>query len=299
MQLDAVTKMTKGIKAAVTTLNPHEVRFLVGQYYAIQEYRKSSNNQVRALDQAHQPKEVLNWLAGNMDMLENQIKGALAVYSKSTIIGKWAESICGIGPVISAGLQAHIDIEKAPTVGHIWSFAGLDPNMKWEKGQKRPYNADLKMLCWKIGESFVKVSGNVNDIYGQVWLQRKELEWSRNKVGAFALQAREQLEKKNFKKDSDAKLWMAGCISSEALLVYEMTPSENRLGIVKKLAGAPGTGIEMLCPAHIHARAKRYAVKLFLSHFHHVLYESIKGQAPPKPYILTRPEHVHYLAPPN
>src|SRR5579859_4783553 len=131
MQLDAVTKMTKGIKAAVTTLNPHEVRFLVGQYYAIQEYRKSSNNQVRALDQAHQPKEVLNWLAGNMDMLENQIKGALAVYSKSTIIGKWAESICGIGPVISAGLQAHIDIEKAPTVGHIWSFAGLNPVNPW------------------------------------------------------------------------------------------------------------------------------------------------------------------------
>src|SRR5581483_161544 len=25
----------------------------------------------------------------------------------------------------------HIDIEKAPTAGHIWRFAGLDPTLRW------------------------------------------------------------------------------------------------------------------------------------------------------------------------
>lgn len=56
-------------------------------------------------------------------------------------------SIHGIGPVISAGLLAHIDIHRAVTVGHIWRFAGLDPSVKWLKKTKRPWNAGLKVLC--------------------------------------------------------------------------------------------------------------------------------------------------------
>jgi len=59
-------------------------------------------------------------------------------------------------------------------------------------------------------------------------------------------------------------------------------------------------GLPMLPPAHIHARARRYAVKLFLSHYHHVAYEVATGQKPPKPYVLDRiPGHTHYVAPPN
>ena len=56
-----------------------------------------------------------------------------------------------------------------------------------------------------------------------------------------------------------------------------------------------------LPPARIHLRAKRWAVKLFLAHYHHVLYESTHGTPPPKPYILAKdPElHTHFIAPPN
>ena len=32
---------------------------------------------------------------------------------------------------------------------------------------------DLKELCWKIGESFVKVKGNPADIYGKIYEERK------------------------------------------------------------------------------------------------------------------------------
>ena len=54
---------------------------------------------------------------------------------------RWARSIYGIWPVLAAGLLAHIDIEQAPTVGHIWSFAGLDPTKKWQPKTTRPWNA--------------------------------------------------------------------------------------------------------------------------------------------------------------
>jgi hypothetical protein len=168
--------------------------------------------------------------------------------------------------VIAAGLLANIDIERAPTVGHIWRFAGLDPTVTWDKGTKRPWNARLKVLTWKIGESFVKVSNHADDIYGHVYAERKALEAAANERGEFAAQAEAKLAKYRIGKDTEAY-------------------------------GHYSKG--HLPPAHIHSRAKRYAVKLFLSHWHHVAYETRFGEPPPKPYILTRPEHVHFFAPPH
>jgi hypothetical protein len=54
------------------------------------------------------------------------------------------------------------------------------------KGQKRPHNAKLKVLCWKIGDSFVKQQSRENDVYGKVYGERKRLELERNDAGLFA-----------------------------------------------------------------------------------------------------------------
>ncbi len=263
---EPLTKLRRDVKLAAATMSRDEVRFLVDAYYMWQEARKRSDNQVRALGESDEPHEVLNWLAANSAMIENSIKGALGAYSQSTELGKWAESIRGIGPVISAGLMAHIDIEQAPTVGHIWRFAGLDPTTTWGKGEKRPWNAALKTLCWKAGESFVKVSNHDEDIYGHVYAERKEQEQAKNEAGDFSAQAAQALLQKRYGKETAARKF------------YEDG---------------------QLPPAHIHARAKRYAVKLFLSHWHHVAYELRYGKAPPKPYILTTDAHTHFLVPPN
>ena len=39
----------------------------------------------------------------------------------------WPRSIPGVGPVISAKLQAHIEIAKLKTVRDLWRYAGLIP----------------------------------------------------------------------------------------------------------------------------------------------------------------------------
>ena len=54
-----------------------------------------------------------------------------------------------------------------------------------------------------------------------------------------------------------------------------------------------------LPPAHIHARAKRYAVKLFLSHLHEVWFKHEFKVAPPLPYPITLPEHSHKIEVPE
>jgi hypothetical protein len=270
--LTPIQKLTKDLREAARTLGPAEARFLVDAYYKIQEDRIRSAHQVRTLsevtdDKAPEPHDTIAWLFTQEQTLENQIRRALDAYSGAQPAGVWARSNIGIGPVIAAGLLAHIDITRAPTVGHIWRFAGLDPSVSWDKGMKRPWNAALKRLCWLIGESFVKVSNNPSDTYGKLYQQRKERETQRNEAGAYAEQAAASLAAKRFGDDTQAKKhYLAG----------------------------------MLPPARIHLRAQRYAVKIFLSHFHEVLYFTTYGELPPKPYVLDHVGgHAHKIEVPN
>ena len=56
---------------------------------------------------------VLSFFQSQVETLENQIRAALGEYAQKFVAGRWAQSIVGIGPVISAGLLCHIDIERA------------------------------------------------------------------------------------------------------------------------------------------------------------------------------------------
>ena len=209
IELEALNKLKRDIKNAGTTLSKEEARYLVDLYYQMQEYRKASDNQVRQLQKEDnkEPHETLAFFANNFRTLERNIKSVLQVYAESKPIGQWMLSICGIGPVISAGLMANIDITKVQTAGQIQAFAGLDPTREWHKGEKRPYNARLKTLCWKIGQCFIKVQNNEEDVYGKIFAIRKAYEIERNEKGELADQAKAKLERFNIKKTTDAYKW--------------------------------------------------------------------------------------------
>jgi hypothetical protein len=283
LELSPIQKLTKDLRQLSKVLTDNEARYLVDSYYQIQEYRKAVENQIRSIDApvyydekgkkrkpteeelanvVREPHEVLDWMLHNVELLENQIKNALGYYTDSHKVGGWLKGVTGIGPVISAGLLAHIDITKAPTAGHIWSYAGLDPNSAWDKGEKRPWNAKLKVLCWKIGQSFVKVSNNPNDIYGKLYKSRKAYEAAKNEAGEYADQAKAKLEKFKIGKDTEAYKWY----------------SQGKLP-----------------PAHIQQRAERYATKIFISHLHEYWYEVHHGEKPPAPYPIAILGHAHKI----
>ncbi len=268
MELEVITRLNRDIKAAAATLTATEARYLVDTFYQMQANRIRAANQIRAMSTVsdpHEPHETLTWLNDNAGVLERNIKSTLDVYGNAHRVGVWSKAIRGIGPIISAGLIAHIDITRAPTVGHIWRFAGLDPTVRCEKGQKRPWNASLKTLCWKLGESFVKVSGHKDDVYGKLYLQRKTCELAHNDAGEYAAQAADKLERFKIGKSTDAY-------------------------------ASYSTG--RLPPGHLHARAKRWAVKLFLAHWHEGAYFAYYGRLPPKPYAIAHLDHAHVIAPP-
>lgn len=291
---ELITKLNKDLRDSAALLGKKEARYLVDLYYTIQDQRKRAASQ--RLAGKEEPQALTDWLFEQFRVLENDVKRSLTVYSVSAAPGQWAQSIHGIGPVIAAGLLAHIDVnpwrcnepemrggkrktcsEKEPhpngkckrepvhTAGGVWRFAGLDPTSKWVKKTRRPWNAELKRLAWIIGDSFCKQRNSPKDVYGKLYEQRKVQEVMKNQRGDFADQAAASLKERTIR-DADLK---------------------------KKLESG------QLPDGRIELRARRYAVKLFLAHYHHVAYETEFGQIPPKPYALTHLGHAHYIAPPN
>lgn len=256
--LEPLSRMTRDIRAAAATLSDDEARWLVDTYYDIQSNRIRDNARVRELSKTGEPHSIMIWLAGGNAMLEQQIKGALGKFIEAHPLGPWLLETRGVGPVIAAGMVAHIDIRRAQSPSAVWRFAGLDPTAEWKKGQKRPHNAALKRLCWLLGESFVKVGkGPYNELYAS----RKALETQRNERGDNAQRAAEQLAAKNYSKGTEAR---------KAL-------EDGKLPL-----------------AQIHLRAQRYAVKIFLAHLWQE-WREIEGLPTASPWVIQHGGHVHMI----
>src|SRR5215475_4680036 len=125
LTLDPIARLSRDLRRGAATLGDMEARFLVDTYYTMQENRKRAAGQERALTASGEPHEIITWLKNQNKVMEGQIRAALDVYTQAHVMGGWMRQVYGIGPVISAGLLAHIKIERAPTVGHIYSYAGI------------------------------------------------------------------------------------------------------------------------------------------------------------------------------
>jgi len=251
-------------------LSDPEARFLVTSYYAAQDQRKAADMQIRHIGDKHLPR-VLQYYADSNAKIEQQVTRALHTYAASKPVGQWMLAIDGIGPVISAGYLAHLTIthrdkvttDEVPTmtVGHWWSFAGLDPGAKWHKGQKRPWNAQLKQLGFHCGECFKRVSNLPQAYYGHIYRARKEFVVARNERGHYA---------------ERAKTFVTTSAEVKKLLAEGKLPAIN-----------------------LDRQACNYAVKIFLSHLHALWFWHQYNTVPPKPFAITHLGHTDLYRAPN
>lgn len=333
--LDGLASLSKETKQSIAFLSDDQIRFIIDNYYQTQAYRMNIANQIRAVKQefdkapeGEQP--AIAWVFKYVENLENQIKKMIAEYVKTIPVCRWAMAVKGIGPVFAANLWSYIDMSKCKHANQFLSYAGLnDNNAPWlgkEKAteivnevykelglvkvtevnddvlvrvaqkagrsfetvkrgylshkeketskssdktalikylSKPPYNTDLKKMCYLIGESFVKVS-NRGSLYGQIYQERKALETMRNDNLEYKDQADKLLAEKNYSKDTDTYKYL----------------SKGKLS-----------------PAHINSRAKRYAVKIFLTHFFEACWLYTYGTQPPVIYPIAHQGHVDYIEP--
>lgn len=286
--------LRKLVSASIDKMDRESVKGLVNTYYDIQGYRIKIENRIRSAEQAKEEDEETEIdpnaslfdedgkfiftgndtlttisdriLSEGLRELEGFIKKALTAYVDAEPIGQWLLSITGIGPVIAAGLISYIDISRCKAAGSIWSYAGITGTEVKKKGEKINYSPAFKTLCWKIGESFVKVSNNSKDIYGHLYKEKKDWYKQKNNTGGFYDKAKEELENKKIDKDSQ---------------LYKTLSSGK------------------LSDAHINAMAERFAVKIFLSHLFEVWYELYNGEKCPKPFVEEHLGHVHIMHAPN
>lgn len=319
---EAVEKLNNDLLAASKSLKPREIRFLVDGYYQLQDYRVSCENQLRAARVSTEPMDLLEWIYAQTDACESQIKKAMDIWTDNRVEGRWAKSIFGIAEVLSAGVLAYFDIEQAPTVGRFWRIAGLDPTIRWlgregarkiveeihgkvtpevvrdlevrlgnrriarfleadDHGNyskaklekflaKRPWNGSLKVLCWKIGDSFCRQHGQPGasgpgGVYCRLYAERKALEVRRNDEGKNKETAERALAEKRYKDSETKECYLAG----------------------------------KLPPGRLDLRARRWAVKIFLSHLHEVMYWCRYQQLPPKPFAVAHLGHTDRIPVPN
>jgi hypothetical protein len=227
-------------------LKSEDIAETVELYYECQKLRimhankePSETAKLRAMHKEDEqwPSTMAQWLDAWLKFGEKVMLSKLQQWvesDKSPQETKWAYDQDGIGPVLAAGLAAHVDVTKADSISSLWRFAGQDPTADRKvKGVKLPYNGRLKTLCWKIGESFVKVSGREGAFYGHWYAKFKSDEVSRNENGLYTAQAARELANKKIKDAATKAKLQSG----------------------------------KLTDGHLHARAKRRAVKLFLSHY--------------------------------
>lgn len=335
IDLDGLASLSKETKNSVVFLSKEQIRIIIDNYYATQRYRMNISNQIRAVAQGfddcgEDEQPAVAWLLKDVQNRENQIKKMIEEYAKSVPVCRWAMDIKGIGPVFAANLWNYIDMDRCRHANHLISYAGQnDQNCPWlgvEKARemvneayeyfglkssdpvtedvflrvavnsgrtvekvkrgfnihreqatkattdrtvlikymaKPPYNIELKKICYLIGESFVKVS-NRNSLYGRIYKERKALETMRNENGEYREQAEKLLSEKNYSKDTETYKYL----------------SQGKLS-----------------PAHINARAKRYAVKFFLTHFFEACWVYKYGTKPPSIYPIEHQGHVDYIGP--
>lgn len=129
---------------------------------------------------------------------------------------------------------------------------------------KPPYNLDLKTTMYKIGDCFIK-NKNRGSLYGEIFTKRLAEETIKNDMLLYKDQAEAILNSKDFSRnDSETKkCLMEGKLSK----------------------------------AHLAARARRYAVKMFVSHVFEAMWWCEYHTEPPKHYILSIGGHHDYIAP--
>lgn len=290
----------RGFNKIVVKENPittrEELRSAVTQYYQLQDFRIGSGNRQFQLDKVDEDGEEntnkdtskknisFAYTCAGLKDIEDVIAKWLKDYVDRDPIGRWLTSIKGIGPVLAAGLISYIDISKCQTAGSIWRYAGWEGHRPpKKKGVKLDYNPDFRVLCWKCGESFQKVSGFEKDpktkelkldgngnpipksLYGRLYAEKLQWYIEKNEAGGFAEAAKTALAEKNITAKATKECYESG----------------------------------KLPMAHLIAMAKRYAVKIFLSHLFTVWYEHENGVAAPKPFVEVHCGHVHMIEPPN
>ncbi len=322
---DLVVKQVdrKEVKTA-SAYTREEALSLVGLYYSIQKTRVGATNKLSAhernVDIVSNP-VFIESIKSELHKVEKQTARGLKAYADAQPLGTWCQSLRGLSYITTAGLLAHINLHVATNPAKIIRFAGLDPTIQWNKGEKRPYNAHLKTLCWKIGTAFKMANPNEVSVRGtdeelavaileevkkkgtsltaEGLLEKIRAKRQRANTKADLLSGEDCLYVRLYKERKKREIAYneEGRFRDDALRRLEKA-LESRWRVSDEVKECWRRG--KLPPHGLDLRAMRYAVTIFLHHYYHVG-RSLEGLTVSRPWIV-EPNlggHSDYIYPPN
>jgi len=296
----------------------------VDLYYQHQHARTRADNQIK---EAEVPNELLTFTRSHAWKLESLIKRTMGIYAESKEVGLWLISNHGIGPVISAGLLAHLDITKAKSAGAFSRFAGLDPTVEWmgkanvlklvhaEILKHKKIEQAIAPLCLRLGRNAASV----------------KVQATTKKDGTIRALNKDNLTKALSRQPWNARLkvllWkfadsMVKHRNHDACFYGHLYAKRKKYEIEQNLSGAHAEECKKILEdknfsketvareayrkgifpdGHVDMRARRQVEKLFLSHLYQVMFESFYDQPASLPYVFAFKDHdfFHYLRPPG
>ena len=79
-QGEGIARLSRAERQAAATIGEAEARYLVDQYYQVQDFRKATANQTRAQLESDEPFVFHHWLTEQFTVLEKQICGTCELW---------------------------------------------------------------------------------------------------------------------------------------------------------------------------------------------------------------------------
>lgn len=308
-RIKKLDKLGEDVRVAALDMTIPEARYVYKDYLGLQKFQQSTRGHVNQLKKDGVPNTAMKFIANNTEYIRRyQFREIFDIWTDKYPESRWVKSIHGLGPAVAAGLICYCDFDKAKSTSSFWYWAGLTPDskrisrkvadqlivdsmdrygepaypteehIKWcceQVGYKfdsfhkfcrtqgKPYDwnklyialmipkysIDFRKVCIMIGNLVIKKKNLYHDLYKY----RHRWEVARNEAGEYAGRAAERLRMFNYKPWKEPyKSYAAGYLP-------------NR---------------------HLIARAKRYAVKIFLAHYYSVIYYIRNGEVPYDAYAL-------------
>lgn len=240
-------------------LSPNDMKFIAQSYNILNRLKRYQTNKLKNMiykkEHLH---SVLPSFHIPIDNMVNSYKKFFELYAGSSITTQWLSTIPFVGPVSIFFIMAYggqyIINNRYKTAGGLWRYYGLDPEMSTKEKSKQYIRINPG-----IRDSFYYIRSRMRagkmGIYSDLYKLRLDFEIKRNQEGGNLPYL---LSKK------------------EKFILYRTVPDFIESMLVKG----------ELPYKHLRSRAEKYALKVLLAHFHHVLYYESHGRLPPFPYYL-------------
>lgn len=140
-----------------------DLTLLTRQFYSLQSQRMGMAKRIGAYDElgldVPHTEQALEPIVEAEKKMEKHIQSLVKTVP---IYKAWLKDVKGIGPKLAASLIAEIGSpDRFPCVSALWHYCGIHvkdgvcPAMY--RGDKVTWNPELKKICYKIGEQFVRL----------------------------------------------------------------------------------------------------------------------------------------------